>query len=510
MSDDLSGIVCATARRAPGFRRIAYALIAVTALLALAACNDDDEPTPIEPGESAPLAPSNLESSSVTVNRIALTWEDESTNERGFKVYRSTSAATEGDLVATLGINAVSYADGGLSENTTYYYRVHSYNDEGSSESYASASFSTYPQLGSISTWAGNGEEAWDGDGNTLLKSSFYWPIDMLWTSTGDAYILDWNSHRVRRLTISGTLETVIGDLVGDGPVDLSDLTPAGAPGTDVRLNHPTDLLEMADGTLLLTTWHNHKLRTYDPVSRLVHVMLGRGAGFLDNVRADSGLMSQPCASVVTADGVIYTLDQRNQRIRRVDPNGVIDGKITTVVGSTTLIPGAFAPGGFSGDGGPPALAEMKQPTGSNPQPGGGMAIDAQGRIYFADTLNHRIRRVDFQADLIQTVAGNGVAAYAGDGGPATSASLNSPRDIEIGPDGRLYIADELNNVIRAVDLTSGVITTVAGNGVEAFAGDGTPATSASLARPTGIAFDAAGDLYICDAKNNRIRRVDL
>lgn len=509
MSDDLCGIVYGNARRTPSFRRVACALVAVIALFGIAGCGDDDDPTPIEPGDSTPLAPSNLQASSVTVDRIALTWEDESDNERGFKVYRSTSETSEGDLVATLNLNAATYADGGLSENTTYFYRVHSFNDEGNSESFASASFSTFPVEGSISTWAGNGEEAWDGDGNTLLESSFYWPIDMLWTEAGEGYILDWNSHRVRRVTSSGRLETVIGDLVGDGPVDQSDLTPAGSPGTDCRLNHPTDLLELPDGTLLLTTWHNHKLRTYDPFTGLVHVMLGRGAAFRDNVRADSGLMSQPCASVVnTSDGIIYTLDQRNQRIRRVDPSG----NITTVVGATPLDPNplVFELGGFTGDGGPPALAEIMQPTGPNPQPGGGMAIDGQGRIYFSDVLNHRVRRVDFQANLIETVAGNGVAAYAGDGGPATSASLNNPRDLEIGPDGRLYIADEWNHVIRAVDLTSGIITTVAGNGTEGFAGDGTPATSASLSRPTGIAFDEFGDLYICDAKNNRIRRVDL
>jgi streptogramin lyase len=500
--------VRATVRRTPSFHRTACALVALIALLGLAACNDDDDPTPITPGEGAPLAPSNLQSSSVTVDRIALSWEDESTNERGFKVYRSTSAATQGDLIATLNLNAVSYADGGLSENTTYFYRVYSFNDEGESESFATASFSTFPLQGSISTWAGNGDEAFDGDGHALLESSFYWPIDMLWTTNGDGYILDWNSHRVRRVTNSNTLETVIGDLVGDGPTDQSDLTLPGAPGTSCRLNHPTDMLELADGTLLLTTWHNHKLRTYDPITGYVHVMLGRGASFRDNVPTADGLMSQPCASVVTSEGIIYTLDQRNQRIRRVDPNG----NITTVMGSTPLDPDplVFELGGFSGDGGPPAAAEMMQPTGSNPQPGGGMAIDAQGRIYFSDTLNHRIRRVDFQADLIETVAGNGVAAYSGDGGPATSASLNSPRDLEIGPDGRLYIADEWNNVVRAVDLTTNVITTVAGNGTEGFDGDGTPATSASLARPTGIAFDAAGGLYICDAKNNRIRRVDL
>jgi DNA-binding beta-propeller fold protein YncE len=165
---------------------------------------------------------------------------------------------------------------------------------------------------------------------------------------------------------------------------------------------------------------------------------------------------------------------------------------------------------GFAGDGGSPLDAQIQMPSGSNPPPAGALVFDDQGRLYISDALNNRIRRVDFQLDLIETIAGDGQAAFGGDGGPALAASFNNPRDLVFGPDNRLYVADELNHRIRAIDLTTGTITTVAGNGLAAFIGDGGPATASSLYRPAGLEFDADGHLYIADTYNHRIRRVTL
>src|SRR4029079_517271 len=137
-----------------------------------------------------------------------------------------------------------------------------------------------------------------------------------------------------------------------------------------------------------------------------------------------------------------------------------------------------------------------------NPEPGGALAIDDQDRLYIADTENQRIRRVDFAANTIETIAGNGTAGCSGDGGPATDASLAWPRDIALAPNGVLFIADTDNHRIRAVDLGSGVITTVAGNGHGAFRGDGGPPAAASLHRPWGIALDVGGNLFIADTFN--------
>ena len=351
---------------------------------------------------------------------------------------------------------------------------------------------------GSICTWAGTGHPGWDGDAQPLLASRFYWPIDVTIVPTGEAYIIDWNNHRVRRVRADGNLETVIGtDFVGDGPYDESDQVLPGALGTTVHLNHPTHLLPLADGTLLLTAWHNHKLRTYDPASGLVQVICGAGPGYGgDGGPAREALLSQPSQTVLGPEGELYTLDQRNQRVRKIAP----DGTIGTVVGTGVA--------GFAGDGGPPREAQIRLPDGSNPPPGGALAFGPQGRLYIADTLNHRIRRVDFELDRIETIAGTGAAGFGGDGGPAIEAALNNPRDLVVGSDGRLYIADELNHRIRAIDLSSGTIATVAGTGVAGFAGDGQAALQAALNRPAGLELDAQGYLYIADTYNHRIRRV--
>src|SRR5262249_24354921 len=134
--------------------------------------------------------------------------------------------------------------------------------------------------------------------------------------------------------------------------------------------------------------------------------------------------------------------------------------------------------------------------------------LDSQERLYIVDTENQRIRRVDFAADIIETIAGNGTAGFSGDGGPATEASLAWPRDGAIGPEGRIYIADTDNHRIRVIDPASGIIATVVGDGLARYGGAAGPPALASLNRPWGITFDATGNLYIADTKNNRIRKV--
>jgi DNA-binding beta-propeller fold protein YncE len=355
---------------------------------------------------------------------------------------------------------------------------------------------------GTICTWAGDGVPGFDGGGRPLLESHLYWPADVTFAPSGQIYIVDWNNHIIREV-VDGKLVTRIGTaIVGDGPLpgsEYSDLVEPGAPGTEISLNHPTELLPLPSGKLLLLAWHNHKLRTYDPSTGLVLVVCGAGAGFAgDGGPAENALLNQPQQGAMDSQGNLYILDQRNQRIRKIDGNDVI----TTVAGTGVA--------GFGGDGGDPLQAQFAFPAGSNPPPAGAVVCDGQGRLYVTDSLNNRVRRIDFNANIITTVAGNGAAAFGGDGGPAVDASLNNPRDLEFGPDGRLYIADENNNRVRALDLDTGIITTVAGNGEAAFAGDGGPAVDASLNRPSGLAFDDQGRLYIGDTYNHRIRRVTL
>ncbi|MDH4038141.1 MAG: hypothetical protein OEX18_11255 [Candidatus Krumholzibacteria bacterium] len=371
--------------------------------------------------------------------------------------------------------------------------------------------------VGTITTWAGTGSAGFNGENIARQQIQMYWPNDIEFTPTLGTFIVDWNNHRIRRVDASGRVNTVLGtNSIGDGPPPPNvgdDVSPPGWPGRECDLNHPTQVLERQNGKLLVVCWHNHKLREWDPITGRETVLVGRGAGCTgdgETVSSPNVLMSQPPHVVEAPDGSLYINDQRNHCIRKIDPSGVMSTVVSTPQ-CDPQDPNNFFPGGFSGDGGPPALARLHQPSGPNPNPpGGGLTLDDQGRLYVADTMNHRIRRIDFNADVINTVVGNGTAAYAGDGGDPLQASLNVPLDICFGPDGRLYIADTYNHAVRAVDFDANVIVTVAGTGVRGFSGDGGPATSAKLALPYGVAFNAEGHLFITDTYNHRIRRVKM
>ena len=205
-----------------------------------------------------------------------------------------------------------------------------------------------------------------------------------------------------------------------------------------------------------------------------------------DDGAATSAQLSNPFGVAVDGAGNLYIADSGNARIRRVSPSGII----TTVAGNGTY--------GYSGDGGTAVSAQLSSPY--------GVGVDGAGNLYIADTSNNRIRRVS-PSGIITTVAGNGTQGYAGDGGAATSAQLSYPYRVAVDGAGNLYLADSFNHRIRRVS-PSGIITTVAGNGTQGYSGDGGAATSAQLSAPQGVEVDGAGNLYIADTSNQRIRRV--
>lgn len=156
---------------------------------------------------------------------------------------------------------------------------------------------------------------------------------------------------------------------------------------------------------------------------------------------------------------------------------------------------------GFSGDGGPAAAAQLNNPF--------GVARSPDGALYICDTDNHRIRRIG-RDGIITTMAGNGVRGYSGDGGPATEAQLNEPYEVRFDALGNVFFVERMDHTVRRVDAKTGIISTVAGTGKEGFSGDGGPATEAQMRQPHSIGFDRAGDLYICDILNHRIRKVEM
>lgn len=166
---------------------------------------------------------------------------------------------------------------------------------------------------------------------------------------------------------------------------------------------------------------------------------------------------------------------------------------ITSIAGTGTA--------GYAGDGGPAKSAALNNPFGITRGP--------DGALYVCEFSGHVVRRID-EKGVITTVAGTGTAGYAGDGGPSVKAQLNKPHEIRFGPDGALYIADMSTHTIRRVDMKSGTISTFAGTGKPGFSGDGGPATAAQLKDPISLQFGPGGHLYLCDIGNNRIRAVDL
>lgn len=354
---------------------------------------------------------------------------------------------------------------------------------------------------GHACVWLGTGAEGFNGDGHHRLDTDIYWSMDMTFGADGTPWFIDWNNHLVRKVLPDQTVASVVGwtDPIfpGDGTGDASEKTAPGADGSLVQLNHPTELLLAEDGAILMMAWHNHKLRRIDPDTSQVTILAGAGAGFAgDGGPCNKALFKQPKALSADRDGNLYIGDQQNFRVRRIDPAGVI----TSIVGDGTK--------GSGGDGGPATMAQLNWEVGSNPEPSGGLVVGG-GKLYVADTLSHKLRVVDLATGDTETFAGTGEAGYAGDGGPALAATFNAPHELELGPDGSLYVADTDNHVIRAIDLETGIVRTVVGTGEPGKdADDGKLATETKLNRPFGLELDADGNLYVMDTLNSRILKV--
>jgi sugar lactone lactonase YvrE len=263
--------------------------------------------------------------------------------------------------------------------------------------------------------------------------------------------------------------------------------TGDGGAATNAFMHYPFGAVVDSSGNLYIADTYNQRIREVGTSGIITTVAGNGGAGYSgDGGAATNASLYYPRGVAVDASGNVYIADYYNNGIRKVGTNGII----TTVAGNGTA--------GYSGDGGAATNASLHYPF--------GVAVDAAGSVYIADAANQRIRKVG-GGGIITTVAGKGTVGFSGDGGAATNASLYYPSGMALDAAGNLYIADYYNNRIRRVD-TNGIITTVAGNGSASYAGDGGAATNAGLNLPYGVAVDSFGNLYVADTYNERIREV--
>jgi hypothetical protein len=357
----------------------------------------------------------------------------------------------------------------------------------------------------------GTGSPGMDMTQTLASRSPLYGPMDVE-TRDGSAdefFVADWNNHQIKLVT-GDEVEIVVGtDFIGDGDHDLGERVAPGVPGTTVAINHPTSMTwNRKTQRLLLPSWHNHRIREWNPTTGDSLVVAantetdegnGANAGFAgDGGPAADALMAFPNRITVDpVDGSFWVLPQRNGRIRKIEADFSM---INTVAGD-----GGNA---YDGDGGPALEATFFfwDPNDLQPEPGGSIEFDGEHTIYVADTANHVIRVFDMEADTVTTLPGTGTQAMTD--GVCQSDALCLPRDVAVGPDGRLWIADEGNHVIRVYDLDSGEMSTVVGTFSAGPGETGLPALETALDRPHGIAVADDGTLLIADTYNHRVLKV--
>lgn len=267
-----------------------------------------------------------------------------------------------------------------------------------------------------------------------------------------------------------------------------------GAPGcSDTQVNDPFGLAIGPDGALYFCEVGNQMIRRLDLQAGTITTVAGNGErGYAgDGGAAPDAAMNMPHELCFDQDANIYVVERDSHAVRKIDR---VSGTISTVAGTGEA--------GFSGDGGPATEAQLRIPH--------SIAFDGNGDLLICDIGNHRIRRLVLATGIIDTYAGTGETAPTPDGAPLAGTPLNGPRTIVVGPDGSLYLALREGNAIYRLDTAAGRIEHLAGTGEKGFTGDGGPARQATLAGPKGLAFGSGGTLYVADTENHAIRAIDV
>jgi uncharacterized protein (TIGR03437 family) len=331
---------------------------------------------------------------------------------------------------------------------------------------------------GILTVIAGNGIDGFSGDGGPATRASLSFPAALALDAAGNLYIADGGNYRIRRVSPGGIMETYAGDGVQRVQGD-------GGPALRASFDTPRGLAVDAAGNLYVADSAAHRVRRISAAGIITN-FAGSTPGFGgDNGPALQARLNEPWHLSMDPRGNLLIGDTRNHRVRSVNPQGII----TTVAGRGEAI--------SDGDGGPALQAGIVGPPCAY--------ADAAGNLYVCDFFN-KVRIVSPNG-MIRTFAGTDDRGFAGDGGPATLARLNVPVAVAGDAAGNIFIADSINLRLRRVD-RGGIITTVGGNGQFRFSGDGGPALAASFAAPFGLAADLAGNIYIADSENHRVRRI--
>ena len=304
-------------------------------------------------------------------------------------------------------------------------------------------------------------------------------------------YVADTRNERVVRVLANGRVERFA------GPRHANENNGDGGPALEAEFADPRAIAVAAGpttageppqaGVLYVADYYHATIRRIGPDGTITTVAGVRNAGFGgDGGRATEAALSVAGGVAATSDGTFYIADTGNNRIRKVESNGVI----TTVAGDGRP--------GYNGDGKLAVEASLNEP--------GGVAVTPNGTLYIADTGNNRIRKVENNG-VITTVAGDGSPRFSGETEPKAASSFNHPTGLAVAGDGTVFVADTRNNRVRRIAL-NGVITTVAGNGKAAFDGDGGQPTRAALNAPQGVAVAFDGTVYVADTGNNRVRKI--
>jgi len=370
-----------------------------------------------------------------------------------------------------------------------------------------------------ISTTAGNLTLAYSGDGGPALNAELNYPGNVAVDSAGNIFIADSVSSAIREvIAASGNIQTVAG--TGAACSDSTTACGDNATATSAQLNNPYGIALDSSNNVYIADTANHRIRVVNAGTDSITIagvaiaggdiatVAGNGTpGYSgDNGAATSAELFSPSGIFVDGSGNIFVADTNNHVVREIVPS---TGIISTVAGNGTQCSQST---GTCGDGGAATSAELSIPT--------GVAVDGAGNIYVADFGSNRIRAVNPGASAatiasvsvgagnIATIAGTGVGGYSGDDGAATSAQLAGPMNVFLDSSANVFIADAENFVMREVVASSGLIATVAGSNVQGFTGDGGTSLSATFNFASGVVGDDAGNLYVADTDNSRIRKL--